>query len=394
MIRVLHIVPGKLFGGVENTLVTWSRFRDLCPALTFEVAVCCEGRLSGELRDLRTPVHVLGEVRVRYPASVWRARRRLRDLLRREHFDVVVCHMPWTLAIFGAVVTSQRIALVFGVEGKANGFHWTTRWAAKTRPDLAICVSKFLLDDVAKIFPEVPAEVVYNPVGPVRLLNQRERVLVRAEAKTPADAVVVAQACRLEQGKGHRVCLDALGLLRELPKWICWQIGGPQTQAEVPYFESLQQHAARLGILERVRFWGQRSDVPRLLAASDVYCQPNDKLPEGMGNSLAEAMSCGLPVITSRMGGAPEVVAEDCGVLLAPGDVPGLAATLKRLITDAQSRAELGAVGRLRAESRFSPRNQIHRIYEVLGGVTASGRPAPQRSQSAATPEHGGSNPL
>jgi glycosyltransferase involved in cell wall biosynthesis len=389
MIRALHIVPGKLFGGVENTLVTWSRFRDLCPALWFEVAVSCEGRLSRELRDLKTPVHVLGEVRVRYPVSIWRARRRLRDLLRREHFDVVLCHMPWTLAIFGAVVASQRIPLAFGVEGKANDSHWTARWAVKTRPDLAICVSKFLLADVAKMFPNVPAEVVYNPVAPVRPLNQSERIAVRTEAKTPADAIVVAQAGRLEQGKGHRPCLEALALLRELPRWTCWQIGGPQTQAEVRYFESLQQQAARLGIGDRVRFLGQRTDVPRLLAASDVYCQPNDTFPEGMGNSFVEAMRCGLPVVTSCIGGAPEVVAEDCGVLLAPGDVAGLAATLERLITDQESRAELGGAGRRRAESRFSPRTQIPRMYEALSGVTGSSRPASQRPQLAATTGQG-----
>jgi glycosyltransferase involved in cell wall biosynthesis len=385
MIRVLHIVPGKLFGGVETTLVTWSQFRDLCPALSLEVAVCCEGRLSRELRNLRTRVHVLGEVRVRYPVTIWRARRRLRELLRRRSFDVVLCHMPWTLAIFGAVVTSQRIPLAFGAVGKANGLHWTERWAAKTRPDVAICVSKFLADDVARMFPDVPTEVVYNPVAPVRLLNQSERIAVRTEANTPDDAVVVAQACRVEQGKGHRPCLEALGLLRELPGWICWQIGGPQTQAELHYFESLRQQAATLGIAERVRFWGQRTDVPRLLAASDVYCQPNDSLPEGMGNAFVEAMACGLPVVTTGIGGAPEVVTESCGVLVAPGDASGLAAALKKLITDQQWRGDLGGVGRLRAESLFSPRIQIPRMYEALGGAIGRGRLASQHSQLATT---------
>jgi glycosyltransferase involved in cell wall biosynthesis len=376
MLRVLHIVPGKLFGGVESTLVTWSRFRDLCPTLSFDVAVSWDGRLSRELRNLRTAVHVLGEVRVRYPVSIWRARRRLRDLLRREHFDVVLCHMPWTLAIFGPVVTSQRIGLAFGMEGKVNRFHWTARWAARTRPELAICVSRFLVDEVAQMFPDVPSEVVYNPVAPVRVLSRWERGAIRIEANTPQDAIVVAQACRLEQGKGHRPCLEALGLLRELPGWICWQIGGPQNQAEVRYFESLQQQAARLGIAERVRFWGQRTDVPRLLSAADVFCQPNDTFFEGMGNSFVEAMRCGLPVVTSCIGGAGEVVAEDCGVLLAPGDIAGLTAALKRLITDQESRAELGAVGRLRAESHFSPRTQIPRMYEVLSRATGCDRAA------------------
>ena len=80
MIRVLHIVPGRLFGGVESTLLTIASFRSVCSAMHTEVAVCLPGRLSDELTAAGVRVHKFGQVRVRYPFTVWRARRRLRRI--------------------------------------------------------------------------------------------------------------------------------------------------------------------------------------------------------------------------------------------------------------------------------------------------------------------------
>ncbi len=369
MIRVLHIVPGRLYGGVESTLATIARFRDVCPAMHTEVAVCLAGRLSDELTAAGVRVHKFGLIRARYPVTVWRARRRLRELLRRERFDVVLCHMPWVLAIFGPVVQAENVPLVFGVHGPWNGNHWIERWAARTRPDLAICVSHFLARDVSKAYPGVPAEVIYNPSARVRLLSESERQAVRSEAGTAEDAVVIAQVSRMQPGKGHQVFLEALGSIRNLPGWECWQIGGPQTSAEAEYFRALHRQTARLGIAPQVRFWGLRADVPRLLAAADIYCQPNDTFLEGLGNTFIEAMRAGLPVVTTALGAAPEVVDESCGVLLAGGDIPATAATLEKLILDPVLRARLARGGPPRADALFAPEIQLPRLCAALGRV-------------------------
>jgi glycosyltransferase involved in cell wall biosynthesis len=364
--RVLHIVPGRLFGGVENTLITVARFRDCCPEMRTEVAVCLPGRLSDELGALGVPVHELGLVRARFPHTVWRGRRRLRALLRSDRFDIVICHMPWVLAMFGPIVKAEGIPLVFGAHGPWNGSHWIERWAVRIRPDIAICVSHFLARDISKPYPDVPSEVVYNPSAPVKRLSESERQAVRAEEGTAKDAVIIAQVSRMQPGKGHGVCLEALASLRHLENWECWQIGGPQTPAEVEYLRDLQGRAVSLGIAGRVRFWGMRADVPRLLAAADIYCQPNDTFLEGLGNTLIEALRAGLPVITTRIGAAPEVVDDTCGILLAPGDISATAATLERLILDSVLRSRLASGGPPRADVLFTPEIQIPRLYEAL----------------------------
>ena len=98
-----------------------------------------------------------------------------------------------------------------------------------------------------------------------------------------------------------------------LSGWVCWTAGGAQRPAEAAYLAELRQTAARLGIAERVRFLGQRTDVPHLLAAADVHCQPNTG-PEPFGLAFVEALAAGRPVVTTALGGALEIVDETCGV--------------------------------------------------------------------------------
>src|SRR5438876_341064 len=99
--RILHVSAGNLYGGVETLLLTLARQRDLCSEMTPQFAVCFEGRLSSELRQAGVLVYCLDEVRVRWPWTVWQARRKLMEVLKRHGCDVVVCHSAWAQAIFG-----------------------------------------------------------------------------------------------------------------------------------------------------------------------------------------------------------------------------------------------------------------------------------------------------
>ena len=87
--------------------------------------------------------------------------------------------------------------------------------------------------------------------------------------------------------------------------------------------------ATKLGIVDRVRFLGQRSDIFQLLSAADIFSEPNTS-PEPFGISLIEALSARLPVITSACGGAVEIVDTSCGILVSPGDVAELTASIRK----------------------------------------------------------------
>src|SRR5207249_4126541 len=133
------------------------------------------------------------------------------------------------------------------------------------------------------------------------------REAVRQELATASDDVVIISACRLERFKGQEVLLKSLGHLRHLPNWTCWIAGGAQRPHEVEFLSELRRIAADEGVEARVRFLGHRSDVSRAMAAADLHCQPNIG-PEAFGVAFVEALYAGLPVVTSNLGGVPEVV--------------------------------------------------------------------------------------
>jgi len=367
--RVLHVHSGNLYGGVETLLLTLARYRDLCPAMEPEFALCFEGRLSEELTAAEVPVHFLGETRVRRPTTVWRARRRLKDLLQRRRFDLVVCHMAWPQALFGPVVRSAHLPLVFWLHDAVHGHHWLQLWARLTPPDLALCNSRFTQSTLPRIYPKVSSQLIRYPVSVGRpCASETERQATRAELNVATQATVVVQTSRMEAWKGHGLLLEALALLRDLPSWIAWIVGGAQRPHELSYLSSLKKAAGTLGIADRVMFLGQRSDVPRILAAADIHCQPNTG-PEAFGITFVEALYAGIPVVTTAMGGAQEIVDESCGILLPPSDPQALAAALRHLLEDGALRSRLGAAGPIRARQLCDPAAQMTRFAKLFSAL-------------------------
>lgn len=366
-LRLLHVHAGNMYGGVETMLLTQVREQQLYPWLESSFALCFDGRLSRELRAAGANVYPLGLTRISRLLTVRRARRALRELLRREPFDSVVTHSCWSQAIFGTTVRAASLPLVFYMHGPANGHHWLERLARRVVPDTALCNSRFTAATLSRLYPQVRACVVYCPVAPpaASYSEAEARSATRAELQTPPRAAVIIQVSRMETLKGHLAHLEALGLLKDVPGWVCWQVGGAQRAGEFRYLEELKTTARRLGIHERVRFLQERSDVSRLLAAADIYCQPNTA-PDSFGLSFIEALYAQLPVVTTALGGACEIVDDSCGMLVPPGDTHALAASLRRLIEDEPLRARLGAAGPARARQLCDPATQMQSFHEAL----------------------------
>ena len=362
--RVLHINAGNLYGGVETLLVTLARCRNLCPEMEPSFALCFDGRLSRELTEAGVPVHRLGEVRTSRFWTVLHARRALRRLLSEHAFDVVVTHMSWSHALFGPEVRNARVALVNWVHGLPTGGSWLERWAGLTPPSLAICNSKFTASGVHRLFPGAPSEVVYCPVE-ASSVGIRERSVVRQELGVAEDAVVILQVSRMEAWKGHRLHIEALAKLKDLSDWTCWLAGGVQCPKEREYLSALQGLARELGLSDRIRFLGQRSDVLSLMAAADIFCQPNLE-PEPFGIVFIEALLAGLPVVSTRMGGAVEIVDESCGFLVLPDDSSALADCLRTLIESPKQRRELDRTSRQRAIALCDPLLQVRKVHQTL----------------------------
>ena len=323
----------------------------LLPALTerFEVVVAAHG--EGPLRAAAL------EAGARW-APLRNVRRAvgLRDvlglvelirLIRRERPAIVHAHSSKAgiLARVAAVVcrTPCRVFTAHGWAFKAD-----TGWKAKA----------FLLAD-RLVAPLTSAVVCVS--------ETEQRAGIEARTCRPGRTVVIANAVdarryeprrlaerrrpllvsvgRLKAPKDFHTLLTALGRLHGA-EYDALIVGDGPERLE------LADLIDRLGLQQRVQLCGERDDIPSLLASADCFVLASRS--EGLPMSILEAMAAGLPVVASDVGGVAELVDDGTtGLLVPPQDAAQLADALRRVLSDADLRARLGAAGRRRVEDDF-----------------------------------------
>jgi len=368
-LRVLFVHSGNIFGGVEGLLLAVARHRTAAAGFDPEFAITFGGQFQQELDASGAVVHNVGAVRIRRPDLMWRARNRLARIARDRGIDVAVTQSSWSHAIFAGPLEAAEVPVVRWMHGLPHR-HWLERLAARHPPALFIANSRFMASAVEHAVPGAAVRVCYGPVALESQVADRSgrRRQLRESIGTAESAVVIAQVGRLEGGKGYSEHLEALARLPAAVNWECWIVGGPQGAWQEGYRTALEEQSQRLGLGTRVRWLGTRHDVPAVLAAADIYCQPNTH-PETFGVTFIEAMAAGLPVVTSAIGGGLELVDDSCGCLVAPGDVDQLALVLSRLATDPAERTRLGAAGPVRARQLTDPAVQVPALADVLRDV-------------------------
>jgi glycosyltransferase involved in cell wall biosynthesis len=119
---------------------------------------------------------------------------------------------------------------------------------------------------------------------------------------------------------------------------------------------------------DRLILTGARSDVPQILAALDIFVMTSDT--EGLPNAVMEAMASGLPVVATRVGGTPELVAEgETGHLVPPGRREPLLEALRALVADRALRRRMGEAGRIRIAAEFTLQRMVagtRAVYDSL----------------------------
>lgn len=154
--------------------------------------------------------------------------------------------------------------------------------------------------------------------------------------------------------------------------------------------EEVRALALELGLDGRIECagWLDLERKRAALAGATIFVLPSHV--EGMPMALLEAMACGLPVIATAVGGVPEVLETDVGLLLSPGDIAGLAAAIERLMSEPGLRARLGRAARERIATRFPLDATVERliaIYRRFGLEPRAGH-ARQAAPLSATAGH------
>lgn len=373
---VLHLAAGNLYGGVETFLATVARASSSRERpLEHHFALFFEGRLAEELRAAGAQVHVLGPARLSRPWTLAGPQWRLRQLLERLRPQALLCHSTWVTAALGPALWGQRWALF--CHGPLEPRFALDRLVPLLRPSAVLANSAFTAASVPALLPGLPLHVTGCPVEDRAPREPGVRQAVRRELGVDEDTSVLLQVSRMEDWKGHRLLLEALARLERTRPWVCWVTGGAQRPEEQRYLEELRAQVARYGLAERVYFLGQRADVPRLMAAADMFCQPNLG-PEPFGIAFVEALLAGLPVLTTDMGGAREIVDSSCGARVEPR-AEAVAAVLERWLEHPQERQALGRAGRERALARYSVAAGLQALEQAVGswaGPSAHAGPA------------------
>ena len=135
-----------------------------------------------------------------------------------------------------------------------------------------------------------------------------------------------------------------------------------------PLREPAEKLAAELGCLDRTTFTGWRTDIPDLMAASDIVIVSSYQ--EGFGLTMTEAMGASRPVIAYDTGAPPEVVCHgETGFIVCEGDFQALAERSIELVQDPALRHRMGAAGLARARDKFSVQRFLDETERVLAGV-------------------------
>lgn len=200
---------------------------------------------------------------------------------------------------------------------------------------------------------------IYNGIDADHFYQPDAREATRADLGIEPDAFVMTYTGRLIGGKGIEDLLRATARLApHHPEARALIVGAGVLDAP------LKQLAGELGITDQTVFSGFRRDIPAVLAASDVFVLPS--FSEGLPLSLLEAMAARKPVVASRVGGIPEVVVDgETGLLIEPGDVPGLAAALASLMDDPARSQRIGTQGQQHVQDHFSVDRMVAQ-YQAL----------------------------
>ncbi|MDY7033014.1 MAG: glycosyltransferase family 4 protein [Thermodesulfobacteriota bacterium] len=187
--------------------------------------------------------------------------------------------------------------------------------------------------------------------------------LLKEELGIPEEDSIVGTVGRLIEIKGQTFMLDAARLvLNTMPNTTFLFVGNGHL------LDSLNEQAFALGIKDKVKFTGWRSDISQYISAMDIFVFPS--LNEGMGRVLVEAMAAEKPIVASNIGGIPNLVKDGInGILFPSRDSDAMAEAIIKLLQDRYLAEKMGQEGRKRVYPAFDANTMVRKInglYEEL----------------------------
>jgi glycosyltransferase involved in cell wall biosynthesis len=377
--RLAFVLKSSDLGGTQKYVLELCRRLDRS-LYDIEVVTSSGGPLIGLLDELGIPVHVVEIPRYRISAVAdWKALHALTRLFRERRYDIVHPHnakpgflgryaarragVPIIVFTYHLIPFHERVSpparLIYRKIDTWLARHATTRMIAVAHHHRRTLVAQ-------GVCREEDIEVIWNGLqAPEAPPSAEERGAARGERLAcSADSPVVAFIGRLMPQK------DPLTYVRAVAR--C-HARGARAQflliGDGELMPECRDEARNLGLNEeKLRFVGERRDVPQLLPGVDLLVLPS--LWEGLPFSLLEAMVAAVPIVCSRIPGNDEVVVEgETGRLVPPRDPDALAEAILAMLSDPDGSRRMGLAGHERLRTHFSLDAMVKKtaaVYERL----------------------------
>jgi len=371
-LRVLQVVDSLDGGGAERHVVGLA-----CELArrghAVEVACSAVSRDGGRTHDqlvraldeAGVPVRPLvGRLVKRRVSPTFAAR--LAPLVRASRHDLVHAHI-WASTVAAALATAGTgvpLLLTEHTEApwRSSAARLVSRWVYGRAAGI-VAVSSAIARLLSEGYGVPEGRVTTLLPAAVRLGGPPDPPRPAAGTAGSAGGPVAGLVGRLQPEKGGDVLLRAAAGVPGLRVAV---VGDGPTRC------ALEALAERLGMADRVAFLGFRPDAARLLAGFDVVAVPSHS--DGSPLVVLEALSAGVPVVASAVGGIPDQVRDGVeGLLVPPGDPEALAAALRALLEDPARARALGEAGRRRAAG-LSHDRMVDAVEDVYRRVAATRR--------------------
>lgn len=364
MIRVLHTESSLGWGGQEKRILR--EILGLSPQEFRPQLICRPGsRIGAEAKAAGAEVGFL-PMRGNFDPL---AAARLAGIYRREKIDIVHTHSSadsWIASAAAKILLRRPVV----VRTRHLSCSFNNRLIYSFMADRVVTVGdstrRYMVSE--KGIPEGRVLTIPTGVDLTVFDPERNRENLRAELGIPPDTLVFGSVAVFRRLKGHRYLLEATpGILKRFPGARLLLAG------EGPQEKNLQRTIDELKIREAILLPGFRKDVVRVLNTLDVFVFPS--LEEALGTAVIEALAMGKPVVASRVGGIPEIIADgENGLLVDPEDPQALAEKVSLLLGNAPLRRALAARGRRTVSERYDNRQMVRGLEDLYRTLLAERR--------------------
>jgi len=359
-INVLHVVLSMETGGLENGIVNLVNNAD---NRNFKVDVLClreKGSLAERITNPNSQVIFDGN----HDHSLLAALKKIYKSCVRGQYHIVHTH-GFTTMLAGYLATRlSRTPILI------NGEHGTLYYASLKQRllqkwlframNLNLTVSKELKDKIQLEFS--PSFDNFQPIingVDSEKFNPKITSTLHSELNIPQRHIIIGSVGRLVGVKNYPSLMNAFAKVGQQNENTHLVLAG-----DGPERTALELIASKLNLSDRVHFLGKRDDIPNVMNGFDLFVLPS--FSEGLSNTLLEAMSCGVPVIASKVGGNPEIVkANVSGFLYPSGDVEALKEILNNLCNSPSDIKKLAALAREHIVNNYSLSSMVNNYENV-----------------------------